>query len=57
MRPLHLLAALSLSAAAATLPPQKRSLRPFHWHMHQPSLWPYESVVQSNDAGAGPSTC
>ena len=23
----------------------------FHWHMHQPIYWPYESVVQTADSG------
>ena len=40
--------ALAASAAADAKPPIHIA---FHWHMHQPIYWPYESVVQTADAG------
>jgi hypothetical protein len=40
-----------------TTPPEASSTSPkiyiaFHWHMHQPIYWPYESVVQTENRGS-----
>ncbi|HEY3444811.1 MAG TPA: MYXO-CTERM sorting domain-containing protein [Myxococcales bacterium] len=48
----HLLLALPLVLAMAAPAAAKPKIHvSFHWHMHQPIYWPYESVVQSQDAG------
>jgi hypothetical protein len=41
--------ALALGGAPARAKPPIHIA--FHWHMHQPIYWPYETVVQTNDAG------
>lgn len=47
---------LSLMASIQTIAQDTQSNPPiyiaFHWHMHQPIYWPYESVVQTENRGA-----
>ncbi|MGC4121903.1 MAG: hypothetical protein QM765_46445 [Myxococcales bacterium] len=52
MRPMHLLlATLLVIGSVGPAAAKPKIYVSFHWHMHQPIYWPYESVVQSHDAG------